>query len=117
MNKARHWPVLLAAVALALPPVAFAQDEDLSESEEPRYLGPIDTWQRMTGAWIAVEEVSPTPSPPQPQVSSPTVSLSTLRAPKPARKAYQKALAALKKSRMDKAEQSLEEAVRVYPEF
>lgn len=50
-------------------------------------------------------------------VEGTTISATTLQAPKDARKAYEKALEASRKGKMEDARKNLEKAVNVYPQF
>jgi hypothetical protein len=50
-------------------------------------------------------------------VEGTTISATTLQAPKDARKAYEKALEASRKGKIDDAQKNLEKAVTVYPQF
>jgi len=50
-------------------------------------------------------------------VEGTTISATTLQAPKDARKAYEKALDASRKGKIEDAQKNLEKAVNIYPQF
>ena len=85
MSQVRHLPALLIAAVLAFSPAVLGQDVDEEYPEED--VGPVfNPWR--PDRWDAVVDEVPLPGPKPPQPSSSTVSVSTLKVPKKAGKAY-----------------------------
>ncbi|HUG80941.1 MAG TPA: hypothetical protein VML01_04710 [Bryobacterales bacterium] len=125
--------VLVACVGLTVLASAVAQEEQ----QEYEYIDPQSpSWsfgdpeerraahyQELQDEWSQLGQLQPEEEParPRPQRSRKpeVVSLSLLTAPKAAKKAYQRALAELKKnkSNLDKAASDLSRAVQEYPEM
>ena len=113
MGRPRHLLIPLLAAGAVLSPGLLGQDED-QEVYEALQERDTDVWRETP--WGVAADQAPVPQSRQ-GTPGPTVSLSTLRVPKKALKAYQKALADMEKRRLENAETRLTESLRICPDF